>query len=84
MTVTAISDPTIVPPEVAFAVGRRHANAVQRNRAKRRLRAVLAATPPPAGLYLVRADGDAARVPFAQLTADVDHAVGIALGRDSR
>lgn len=72
MTVTAVLDPTLTPPRVAFALGRRVGTAVTRNRIRRRLRAALAelaASEPgvPGGLYLVGAGPDAATASFAEL-----------------
>jgi ribonuclease P protein component len=36
-----LHDPSISPPRVAFAIGRAHGSAVERNRLRRRLRAAL-------------------------------------------
>jgi len=53
--VVFVADPSVQPPQVAFAFGRALGSAVQRNRARRRLRAVLAARGHglAPGLYLV-------------------------------
>lgn len=55
-----VPDSQVVPPQVAFAIGRAVGNAVVRNRVRRRLRAILAASTVPPGLYLigVRSPGD--------------------------
>ncbi|MGA1345933.1 MAG: ribonuclease P protein component [Ilumatobacteraceae bacterium] len=54
---THLHDPSILPPRVAFAIGRAHGPAVVRNRLRRRLRAAFrelaAAGLVPAGTYLV-------------------------------
>ena len=57
--------------QVAFAIGRAVGSAVSRNRLRRRLRAVLANSDVPPGLYLV-----GARVPACEHTfADLEHSV---------
>lgn len=59
-----LPDPTVVPPQVAFALGRSIGHAVARNRLRRRLRAVLADSDVPAGLLLVGADPAATELTF--------------------
>jgi ribonuclease P protein component len=49
-----------MPPRVAFAVGRRVGGAVDRNRVRRRLRAIARDTGLPAGTWLVGAGAGAA------------------------
>ena len=68
---TFVIDPTITPPQVAFAIGRALGPAVVRNRLRRRLRALLSAAPPPAGLYLFGAQPIAASRSFAELEFDL-------------
>jgi ribonuclease P protein component len=68
---TFVIDPTIKPPQVAFAIGRAYGPAVVRNRLRRRLRALLAASPPPPGLYLIGAQPAAARQSSAELAFDL-------------
>jgi ribonuclease P protein component len=66
-----VLDPDLVPPQVAFAIGRAVGSAVSRNRLRRRLRAVLANSDVPPGLYLI-----GARVPACEHTfADLEHSV---------
>jgi ribonuclease P protein component len=66
-----VLDPDLVPPQVAFAIGRAVGSAVSRNRLRRRLRAVLAQCDVPPGLYLI-----GARVPACEQTFDeLQHAV---------
>jgi ribonuclease P protein component len=68
---TYVIDPTITPPQVAFAIGRAFGSAVVRNRLRRRLRALLSATPPPPGLYLFGAQPVAAARSSAELSVDL-------------
>jgi ribonuclease P protein component len=49
---TVLLDPELTPPRVAFSIGRATAAAVERNRLRRQLRALLRDTPLPAGLWL--------------------------------
>jgi ribonuclease P protein component len=66
-----VLDPDLVPPQVAFAIGRAVGSAVSRNRLRRRLRAVLANSDVPPGLFLV-----GARVPACEHTfADLERSV---------
>ena len=66
-----VLDPDLAPPQVAFAIGRAAGSAVSRNRLRRRLRAVLANSDVPPGLYLV-----GARVPACEHTfVDVERSV---------
>jgi ribonuclease P protein component len=68
---TVIPAPTAVPPRVAYAVGRSAGNAVDRNRVRRRLRALVhahAAELVP-GWYLVGADGSFGGSPFVEAEA---------------
>lgn len=62
---TYVLDPEVAPPRVAFAIGRAVGSAVRRNRLRRRLRAVLAASDVPPGLFLV-----GARAPACERTSD--------------
>jgi ribonuclease P protein component len=73
---TFVIDPTITPPQVAFAIGRAHGPAVVRNRLRRRLRALLSAAPPPAGLYLFGAQPIAAQRSSAELAFDLQRLLG--------
>ena len=66
-----VPDPNLVPPQVAFAIGRAVGSAVRRNRLRRRLRAVLAACDIPPGLYLVGARTPACEQTFAELEQTV-------------
>ena len=60
-----VLDPELVPPKVAFAIGRAVGPALRRNRLRRRLRSLLADSDVPPGLYLF-----GARVPACEQTFD--------------
>jgi ribonuclease P protein component len=66
-----VLDPDLVPPQVAFAIGRAVGSAVSRNRLRRRLRAVLSECDVPPGLYLVGARVPACEQTFVELQATV-------------
>jgi ribonuclease P protein component len=68
-----VLEPVGSPPCVAFAIGRRHGTAVERNRLRRRLReAIRLAQPPlPAGAYLVGGRPEAIRLSASELRAAV-------------
>ncbi len=63
-------------PQLALAVGRRFGPAVERNRARRRLRhaftAAQAGTPAPLGAYLMTANRSVLSAPFPSLVAAVE------------
>jgi ribonuclease P protein component len=63
------------PPRLAFAIGRRLGGAVDRNRLRRRLRAVFSAAAAegrvPPGAYLAVAREPAMSASFSQLKGDV-------------
>lgn len=81
---SVVDDSSVVPPQVAYAVGRPVGAAVTRNRVRRRLRALMADEARngflPGGYYLVGAGSGAAAAPFSVLAADV-HALVTAIGR---
>lgn len=71
-----VDDPQLVPPRVAFAIGRVVGTAVRRNRLRRRLRAILGAQagaggPLHHGGLLVGAVAGAAERSFEQLSGEV-------------
>jgi ribonuclease P protein component len=70
LTVTTAPSPSPGPPRVAYAVGRRAGGAVDRNRIRRRLRAVVrdeSAALQPDALYLVSAGRGAATTAYCDL-----------------
>ncbi len=75
VTLTHVASSTDSPPRVAYVVGRRVGSAVERNRVRRRLRAIvrdIAADPGLApGAYLIGASSDAVTSTYAQIDADV-------------
>ena len=62
-------------PAVAFAIGRPVGSAVERNRLRRRLRAVLAALELPPGTYLVSAGPAASTLSHQELRALLEQGV---------
>jgi ribonuclease P protein component len=62
-----VPDSEVVPPQVAFAIGRAIGSAVQRNRLRRRLRAVLRDCDVPPGLLLIGASVHANERTFVEL-----------------
>ncbi|MEP7115917.1 MAG: ribonuclease P protein component [Ilumatobacteraceae bacterium] len=74
---TFVIDPMFTPPQVAFAIGRAFGPAVVRNRLRRRLRALLRATPPPPGLYLIGAQPAAAERSFTELSVDLERMLAV-------
>ena len=66
-----VPDPSLMPPQVAFAIGRPIGSAVRRNRVRRRLRAILAESTVPAGLLLVGASPPIVELTFDELTTTV-------------
>jgi ribonuclease P protein component len=69
---TYLPDPAVVPPRVAFAIGRAVGPAVARNRLRRRLRALLnSELEPPPGWYLIGARPSANELTFDQLRSEL-------------
>ncbi len=62
-----VPDSEVVPPQVAFAIGRATGSAVQRNLLRRRLRAVLRDCEVPPGLLLIGASPRATERTFPEL-----------------
>jgi ribonuclease P protein component len=72
---TFLHDPSISPPQVAFAIGRAVGSSVVRNRVRRRLRAALSSSPPlvhlAPGWYLIGARPGIVELSFDQLTREL-------------
>jgi ribonuclease P protein component len=84
-----LDDPDVVPPRVAFAIGRAVGGAVTRNRLRRRLRELLRAavvSDPPRlvrGQLLIGVRPPAAELSFGALSGELDSLLR-ALGAPSR
>ena len=66
-SVRYVADSSLRAPKVAFATSRSLGPAAVRNLVRRRLRAIIRALEPPAGLYLVRVRDNAVTASFAEL-----------------
>ena len=62
-----VADPSVSPPQVAFAISRAVGPAVTRNRLRRRLRAILGAMDLPNGLYLFGGQPSMSELTFVEL-----------------
>ena len=83
VTVTFLGEGPPGPPRVAYAIGRRVGGAVQRNRLRRRLRALVADLEPDMepGAYLIGAAPEAAVMGFEELRASLARALQAATER---
>jgi ribonuclease P protein component len=77
---TYLLEPDATPARVAFALSRAIGPAVARNRVRRRLRALLAASSLPPGLYLIGAQADVTRRSSSELAFDLDRLVASVRG----
>ena len=70
---TFVLDPHVMPPQVAYAIGRAVGPAVTRNLVRRRLRSLLQQNYPnlPGGLYLFGAVPGVAQQSFSELMFDL-------------
>jgi len=86
LTVSFVSRPEWERPQVAFAVNRKVAIAVQRNRLRRRLRAIVAARAGqlPVGAYLVHSGAGAPDLEFEELKVAMSRALEKATSRTSQ
>ncbi|MFM8790969.1 MAG: ribonuclease P protein component [Solirubrobacterales bacterium] len=67
-----LPDPELDGPRMAFAIGRSSGDAVDRNRARRRIREAFRRIDLPSGLYLVGLTVPATSVTFAHAVAAAD------------
>ena len=72
---TYVTDPTVEPPQVAYALGRALGPAVARNRLRRQLRAALRDRRLPPGLYLIGAQPTAVSQSLSELMFDLDRLI---------
>jgi ribonuclease P protein component len=83
-----VADAAANPPRIGYAVGRALGTAVDRNRVRRRLRALMAdaarAGRIPGGLYLVGTRSGAVSSPSANLAVDLDRLLTMIEHRASR
>jgi ribonuclease P protein component len=83
-----VADGAALPPRVGFAIGRAVGTAVDRNRVRRRLRALIASRAAlgrfPAGLYLIGAKPAAVSASFSSLGADLDRLLALAARKAAR
>jgi ribonuclease P protein component len=78
VTVVSVPDASGGPPRVAYAVGKRVGGSVIRNRLRRRLRAQVAAAPPPSGAYLIVLSPGATELDSGALARHLRNALGVA------
>ena len=83
-----VADNAALPPRVGYAIGRAVGTAVDRNRVRRRLRALIAdrarAKGVPAGLYLIGARASASSSTSADLARDLDHVLTLVATRAAK
>jgi ribonuclease P protein component len=76
LTMSWLPDPSVKPPDLVFAIGKRVGNAVVRNRLRRRLReAARQLEDLPPGLYLIRVTPSATALTFQEMTTNLSRAV---------
>jgi len=77
ITVTWVPGDPVLPPRVAYTIGRRAGGAVMRNRIRRRLRAIIREVRPQLrpGAYLIGATAAAAPLSYGDLKAKVCQAL---------
>ena len=82
MTLTWLDGRSGEPPRVAYAIGRNVGGAVDRNRLRRRLRAVVAELNPGPGSYLLGVSPAASGLTYEELKAHVNRVFVLAGRRD--
>lgn len=70
-----VPDPHVMPPQVAFAIGRPVGSAVRRNRVRRRMRAILSDSEVPPGLLLIGASPPVGELTYDELRKKVHQLV---------
>lgn len=86
VTVSLVDSNPAEPPRVAFSIGRKAGTAVERNRLRRRLRAILRDLAPPLqpGAYLIGVAPPATQLPFEELRTTVMRAIEAVRDKDAR
>ena len=75
VSITVVPSDDGTPPRAAFAIGTRVGPAVERNRLRRRLRALLAELAPSSGAYLISVGPTAAALGYTELRSHVSSAL---------
>lgn len=77
VTVSLVDSNPAEPPRVAFSIGRKAGSAVERNRLRRRLRAIVRGLAPPLrpGAYLIGVAPPATKLSFEELRNSVIRAI---------
>jgi len=86
VTVSFVDSNPAEPPRVAFSISRKVGSAVERNRLRRRLRAILRDLAPPLrpGAYLIGVAPPATQLPFGELRTTVMQAIEVVGDTDAR
>jgi ribonuclease P protein component len=86
LSVRFVAAPPGSRPQVAYAVGRQVGGAVDRNRLRRRLRAIVAEQAPalPAGAYVIGAGPGGPELEFEELRVAMGQAIGKATSGEGR
>lgn len=72
-----LPDPHVMPPQVAFAIGRPVGSAVRRNRVRRRIRAILSDSDVPPGVLLIGASSRVGELTYDELRNKVHQLVAL-------
>jgi ribonuclease P protein component len=79
LTVSFVDGNPGLPPRVAYAIGRKVGSAVERNRLRRRLRAIVHELAPglPPGAYLIGAAPEAVHLSYGELQVTMGRALEV-------